>query len=114
MRWKLLLVLLLAGGLLLTYMSLFQVDRTEYAYVTQFGKHVLTLDGANDAEAGLHWKWPWPIQSVRKLDRRLQHFDLPGMELPTRDAKGGTVDKMLSIDAYVCWRIADADSVDQF
>jgi modulator of FtsH protease HflC len=53
-------------------LSLFTVDRTEFVYLTQFGRHVDTFDGAQDDEAGLHWKWPWPVQSVQRLDRRLQ------------------------------------------
>jgi membrane protease subunit HflC len=93
---------------------LFRVDRTEFVYVTQFGRHVATFDGASDLEAGLHFKWPWPVQSVQRLDRRLQYFDLPGAELLTRDPRGNTIDRTLTIDAFVCWRIADAGGVDRF
>jgi membrane protease subunit HflC len=92
--------------------SFFAVDRTEYAYVTQFGRHVATYDGAT--EAGLHVKLPWPIQSVQRLDHRLQIFDLAGAELLTHDPKGMTIDKTLTISAYVCWRIANAEGVDRF
>jgi modulator of FtsH protease HflC len=91
--------------------SYFTVDQTEFVYVTQFGQHVATFDGA--ADAGWHWKLPWPVQSVQRLDHRLQVFDLPDTELLTRDPKG-TIDKTLTIGAYVCWRIADKDGVDQF
>jgi membrane protease subunit HflC len=91
------------------------VDRTEFVYLTQFGRPVRTYDGANPADAGLHFKWPWPVQSVQRLDRRLQYFDLPGAELLTRDPKGNTIDKTLTVDAYVCWRIDDAPGgVDRF
>src|SRR5438874_26173 len=92
--------------------SLFTVDRTEFAYLTQFGRPVATLDGAT--EAGLHWKWPWPVQAVQRLDHRLQTFDLPGAELLTHDPKGQTIDKTLTVDAYVCWEIAGKDGVDRF
>src|SRR5437660_1666229 len=84
-------------------LSLFTVDRAEYAYVTRFGRHVATYDGAKDDEAGLHLKWPWPIDSVQRFDQRLQYFDLPGAELMTRDAQANTIDKTLTVDAYVCW-----------
>src|SRR6202007_1765194 len=76
-----------------------------FVYVTQFGRRLAIYDGADDAQAGLHFKLPWPIQSVQRVDRRLQYFDLPGAELLTRDPKGNTIDKTLTIDAYVCWRI---------
>jgi membrane protease subunit HflC len=32
----------------------------------------------------------------------------------TRDPQRNTIDKTLTIDAYVCWRIADAEGVDRF
>ncbi len=108
------LVVLLVGGTLLAQSCLYAVDRTEFVYLTQFGKHVRTFDGARDDDAGLHVKWPWPVQSVQRLDRRLQYFDLPGAELMTRDRDRNTIDKTLTVDAYVCWRVADGEHVDQF
>jgi membrane protease subunit HflC len=58
------------------------------------------------------------VQSVQRLDRRLQYFDLPATELLTHDPLGKTVDKTLTVEAYVCWRILgkeqDASAVDRF
>ena len=116
--------LLLAGLTICVALLLFRlalstillpVDRTEFAYVTEFGKHVATYDGAKESEAGLHWRWPWPVQSVQRVDRRLQYFDLPGVELLTHDPQRNTIDRTLTIVAYACWRISNAnDGVDQF
>jgi membrane protease subunit HflC len=115
MRYKLALILLVILVFITARLALFTVDRTEFVYLTQLGRHVRTYDGANDADAGLHVKWPWPIQSVQRLDRRLQYFDLPGAELLTRDTEGNTIDKTLTIDAFVCWRIDDSPGgVDRF
>jgi membrane protease subunit HflC len=44
----------------------------------------------------------------------LQAFDLPGAELLTRDAQGNTIDKTLTIDAYVLWRIKGPEGADTF
>ena len=80
MRWF---TFTLCGVLLavLVRMSLFTVDPTEFVYVTQFGAPVATYDGgARDSDAGLYFRLPWPIQSVQRLDRRLQNFDLPPIE----------------------------------
>jgi membrane protease subunit HflC len=110
-------ILLIVAGLLLIVLArqaVFTVDRTEFVYLTQFGRPVATFDGALTGDAGLHFKWPWPVQTVQRLDHRLQHFELQGAELLTHDAKGQTIDKTLIIDAYVCWRIADKKGVDQF
>jgi modulator of FtsH protease HflC len=118
-----LLIFVIAAAALVAWMSVVTVDPTEYVYVTQFGRHVATYDGSltdADSGAGLHFRWPWPVQTVRRLDRRLQHFDLPAIELLTRDSSGsgekggGSVDKTLTVEAYVCWRIADQQSVDDF
>jgi membrane protease subunit HflC len=113
MSWKWLL-LLVPLGLWLAYQSVFTVDATEYVYLTQFGRRVAVYDGGNAADAGLHFKWPWPVQTVQRLDRRLQAFDLPGAELLTRDPRGNTIDKTLTVDAYVLWRIDGKDGADRF
>lgn len=92
--------------------SVFTVDRGEYAYVTRLGRHRATLDGAT--QAGLYLRWPWPIESIQHLDRRLEVLDLPATEQLTRDAGGQTIDRTLTVEGYLCWRIADAEAVDRF
>lgn len=113
MLWKLILALVL---LVVAFrLCLFTVDSTEFAFVTQFGKPVAIYDGGRTEDSGLHGKWPWPIQSVQRLDRRLQAFDLPAREHLTRDPRGNTIDKTLTLDAYLLWRISDKPgSVDRF
>src|SRR5262249_31085525 len=37
--------------------AVYTVDRAEFVYLAQFGRHVATYDGETDA--GLHVKWPW-------------------------------------------------------
>jgi membrane protease subunit HflC len=112
MSYKWLLVLPVLAWV--AYVSTFTVDATEYVYLTQFGRRVAVLDGGDAQQAGLHFKLPWPVQAVQRLDRRLQTFDLPDAELLTRDPRGNTIDKTLTIDAYVSWRIDGADGADRF
>ena len=113
-------LLIIVAVIALAWMSVFTVDPTEFVYLTQFGSHVDTFDGSLvDTDAGLHFRWPWPVQSVRRLDRRLQALDLPAIELLTRDntgdrALGSSVDKTLTVEAYVIWRIANKNHVDRF
>src|SRR5712692_7650322 len=90
--------------LVLASMCVFSVDRSEFVYVTRLGRHVVTYDGAKPEEAGLHLRLPWPIQSVQRLDRRLQLFDLDPTEQITADAEG-QIDRRLTIEAFVCWQI---------
>ncbi len=112
----------LLGILLLIWLAgsaLLFVDQAEYVYVTQFGKHVASYDGEN--EAGLHFKLPWPFQSALRLDRRLQTLDVPTQELIIRDYDEPTKSYkqlQMTFDVYVCWRIAkkspEVDPLDQF
>jgi membrane protease subunit HflC len=88
------------------------VDFSEYVTIVRFGDPITTIDG--NADAGLHFKLPWPIDSVIRVDRRLQTFDLPATESLTRDPKTGTVDKTLTLDAYVTWKIPNAAAANQF
>src|SRR4051794_8883179 len=92
--------------------ALYTVDQAEFGYVTRFGDPTITHDGKDDA--GLHMKMPWPVDSVTRVDRRLQVFDLPPTETLTRDRMGRTVDKTIAVDAFVCWRVPDAAAADRF
>jgi modulator of FtsH protease HflC len=92
--------------------ALYTVDQSEFGYVTRFGNPTITHDGKDDG--GLHVKLPWPIDSVQRVDRRLQVFDLPATETLTRDKLGRTVDKTIAVDAFVCWRIPDSVAADRF
>lgn len=105
----------LAASAFLAWLSVFTVGPSEYVYVTEFGRHVATYDGSDTVnDAGLHVRWPWPIQSIQRLDRRLQQFDLPGTEFLTHDPEGKTIDKTLTVEAYACWRIPSKEAVDLF
>jgi membrane protease subunit HflC len=92
--------------------ALYTVDQAEFGYVTRFGDPTVTHDGKDDA--GLHVKLPWPVDSMQRVDRRLQSFDLPPTETLTRDRLGRTVDKTIAVDAFVCWRVPDGTAADRF
>lgn len=109
-RLFLLLLPLLSVGWGVT--ALHAVDYAEFAYVTRFGRPVAVIDGGTDA--GLHFKLPWPIDGVTRIDRRVQSFDLPAVESLTRDPKKNTIDKTLTVDAFITWRVPDPTAADQF
>jgi membrane protease subunit HflC len=107
-------LLLVPVALFVALTSAFTVDASEYVYLTQFGRKVEIYDGGEPSQAGLHWKLPWPVQAVQRLDRRLQTFELPAGEYLTKDPEGGTIDRTLTVDATVSWRIADSEGADRF
>lgn len=110
MKKYVLLPLCIIAAVTIARLSCYSVDAAEYAYVTVLGEHRATYDGQTDA--GLKFGFPWPIQQVLRLDRRIQQFDLPAMEQLTHDDKGNTIDKLLAIEAYVVWKIAADDAED--
>lgn len=109
---RVLLVVAAVGLVLWLRTAFYAVDYTEFVYVTRFGSPVAVHDG--ETAAGLKVKAPWPIDAVQRLDRRVQAFDLPAVESLTRDPVNRTVDKTLAVDAFVTWKIPDAESADRF
>jgi membrane protease subunit HflC len=90
-HWK---VVLGVAVVLLAARSLYTVDETQLAVVTEFGRYVRTVD-----RPGLHAKLPW--RTRRRFDRRLLLYNPRPSEFLTLDKKN------LLVDNYVCWRIAD-------
>lgn len=100
--WRIL-VQLTVVGLILVFGagSLLFVDETELVIVERFGVITAVYDQVDLAHSdrGLHFKLPWPIETVKRFDRRLQLFDPRGREMFTRDRKN------IIVDTYLCWRI---------
>ena len=92
---------LLAGAAilaaLLLFSSVYALNETEQAILTQFGRPV----GGVVTTAGLHLKLPL-VQSVHRFEKRWLEYDGDQNEIPTRDKK------YIWVDTYARWRIADA------
>ncbi len=76
--------------------SMYVVEETQQAIITQFGKPV----GVPSTEAGLHFKQPF-VQKVHYVDKRILEWDGQRTEMPTRDKL------YISVDTYGRWRITD-------
>jgi membrane protease subunit HflC len=87
---------LLALVLLVGLSMVFIVDEREVAIKFQLGEIV-----KSDYEPGLHFKAPWPVNNVRKFDRRILTLDTPPERFLTGEKKNVTV------DFFVKWRITD-------
>ncbi len=84
-------LVIVASGLIF-----YQVDEREYVVITQFGDPIKAIK-----EAGLNWKWPDPIQSVNRYDKRLKTYELGETEYLTEDKKN------VMVDSYLVWKIHD-------
>lgn len=84
----------LAGYFAMT--SIVAVKETEIAVISQFGRPVDVID-----QAGPAFKLPDPFNTVKRLDKRLQMFQVPPAEYGTLDQRN------LVLDVFVVWKISD-------
>jgi membrane protease subunit HflC len=88
---------LLAAALLVALSSLFIVDERQVAIKFQLGEIV-----DSDYQPGLHIKAPWPINNVRKFDKRVLTLDTRPERFLTGEKKN------VEVDFFVKWRINNA------
>ena len=91
-----LLVVALVTLALVSFMICFQVRQTEQVVVTRFGQPVRVI-----AEPGLYAKLPWPIETVNRVDIRLNFHEVRLSEALTKDKRN------VIIPVFVAWKVAD-------
>ncbi|MBI2487602.1 MAG: protease modulator HflC [Deltaproteobacteria bacterium] len=91
----LVIIIILIG--IFVFKPLYTVDETEQAVVLEWGVNPVKVL----KDAGLHFKWPWPYQSITKFEKRLLQYDAQPREIITKDKK------TLILDNYARWRIGD-------
>ncbi len=80
----------------------FQVNTTEHAVVTTFGK----ISGTRGP--GLHFRWPYPVQQITRYDNRNRCFDgTVGKLEETYTADG----KSVVVGTYIVYRISNPEVV---
>jgi modulator of FtsH protease HflC len=89
-------IILGALALLLLYNSVFIIDETQQAIVTQFGKPV----GQPRTLPGVNYKIPF-IQRVQFFDKRYMEWDGDANQVPTKDKK------FIFVDTYARWQITN-------
>lgn len=91
-------ILIVAVGLVavLGFNTIFILDETQQAIVTQFGKPV----GDPRTEPGINIKTPF-LQRVSYFDKRYLEWDGDTNQVPTRDKR------FIFVDSYARWEITD-------
>jgi membrane protease subunit HflC len=74
----------------------FQVASNESAVLTRFGSPTRTL-----TDPGLYFKWPWPVDTVHRFDRRLAFYDTRLSEALTQDKRN------VILPVFLAWRVED-------
>ena len=95
-RGILIIVILTIVAIILGSQSLYIVNESEQAIVTEFGKPV----GEPITEPGIHIKKPF-IQDITYFDKRYLEWDGDPGEVPTNESK------YIYVDTYARWQIVD-------
>lgn len=95
-------VAVIIGVSLLLYMFAFQVRESEKVVVLRFGK-----PAAAQPEPGYHFKWPWPIEEVRRFDARIHVSEGKIEETRTKDGQN------IIVSLCVGWKVADPQIFNQ-
>ena len=97
-HWPTMLLGLIVAVVLLTAVFSFQLNQTEVAVVTTFGRPAVV------SEPGLHFRWPFPFQKVYLFDKRIRCFEGSSGKLEETT----TSDKNnILVGIYVDYRISD-------
>lgn len=83
---------------LLSRMVTYSLRFTEVAVVTTFGE---AGENSTITDAGLHFKAPYPIQSVTKYDTRVRFLQARSETQQTAD------DRQIVVEAFVTWSVRD-------
>lgn len=95
-RIALYIIAVIVGVTLLLFTCTFQVRFNETAIVTTFRKIGRVVE-----EPGLHFKWPYPIQSVKKYDSRVRVLETRLENVMTQDSQ------LVVAQIFLAWRIKD-------
>lgn len=84
------------------FMVTYSVRFTEAAVVTTFGRaSENSIKNPDGNGAGLYFKWPYPVQSVTKYDRRVRLLESRIESQQTSDARP------IIVEAFLTWRVTD-------
>ena len=97
-HWPTMLLGLVVAAILLVAVFSYQLNQTESAVVTTFGRP------AEVTEPGLHFRWPFPFQRIYRFDHRIRCFEGGAGKLEeTMTADGQNI----LVGIYVNFRIQD-------
>ena len=99
-HWPTMLLGLIVALILLTAVFSFQLNQTEVAVVTTFGRPEVV------EEPGLHFRWPYPFQKVYRFDKRIRCYEGSSGRLEETVTKDG---HNIIVGIYVNYRISDVE-----
>lgn len=101
-HWPTMLLGVVVAVILLVAVFSFQLNQTESAVVTTFGRPAAVT------EPGLHFRWPFPFQKIYKFDHRIRCFEGGSGKIEETMTEDG---QNVLVGIYVNYRI---DKVEKF
>ncbi len=99
-HWPTMLLGLVVAAILLVAVFSFQLNQTELAVVTTFGRPSVV------SEPGLHFRWPYPFQRIYRFDKRIRCFEGGAGKLEETLTGDG---HNILVGIFVNYRISDAE-----
>ena len=97
-HWPTMLLGLVVAAILLVAVFSYQLNQTESAVVTTFGRPTEVT------EPGLHFRWPFPFQRIYRFDHRIRCFEGGAGKLEETMTADG---QKILVGIYVNFRIQD-------
>ena len=73
----------------------FTVSNSEHVIVKRFGSY------SKLATEGLNFKWPYPVDDIARIDKRIQHFERPLTQTALADVRN------LLVSVTAGWKVAE-------
>ena len=73
----------------------FTVSNSEHVIVKRFGSY------SKLASEGLNFKWPYPVEDITRIDKRIQHFERPLTQTALADVRN------LLVSVTAGWKVND-------
>ena len=99
-HWPTMLLGLIVAVVLLTAVFSFQLNQTDVAVVTTFGRPAVVT------EPGLHFRWPFPFQKVYRFDKRIRCYEGSSGKLEETVTSDG---HNIIVGIYVNYQISDVE-----
>ena len=100
-HWPTMLLGLIVAVILLTAVFSFQLNQTDVAVITTFGRPAVI------EEPGLHFRWPFPFQKVYRFDKRIRCFEGSSGKLEETATRDG---HNILAGIYVDYRIGNPET----
>lgn len=95
-NWATIVLAIIVVGAFALYTVAFTVQFSETAVVMRFGEITRTI-----ADPGLNWKWPWPVEQVKKFDNRLVFHESRLEQALTAD------EGSMTVMVFMAWRVSE-------